>query len=520
MPDYFTYLFHFMNIRTRLIFAFSILASLIVLPNLILLNNMMRNEKSLTDLTISLEAANVRLTGLMVSFAEMREEAGKMRLSVVNKGNDKTLPVSTNHFFDANAKVKQDIQFLSAISEKHKNFSDKLETNRAKLCEVYIEMNGYAVNHNAPEDFAKTNKLIGLQDSTNSICKNTLSFLNGIVFEQDNRAKETAMKTKNALIILAILGILIALIGTFFTLKSLMTPLNTMIAATKKIGKGDYSFRLKANQNDEFGLLSTSFNQMLDDLNHGKLLENQKKELETLNTSLRVKNDSLDSFVYRVSHDLKAPIINITSLLGLVKKRVPIEDKFLGQTFGYIDDSIKRLQTTIYDLLEVSRIERNLNAEKEEQDIYEVLVGIKEQFREMIRKEEAEILTDFRDGGALVFFSEANLKSILSNIISNAIKYRSPDRKPVISLTTVMEGDYLKLTIEDNGIGFDMKRHGDNLFKMFARFHSHVEGSGVGLYIVHKLIIDNGGKIVVKSEVSKGTIFNLYFKMNPEPFYV
>ena len=504
----------------RLILAFSVLTSLIVLPNLMLLNNMMKSEKSLTAMTTSLEAANVRLTGIMVSFADMREQAGKMRLFVVNHSDDKTPSISSDLFFEADNKVKKDINFLAAISSDHKAFSDKLEFNRLKLRGIYNEMAGYAQNHNLPKDFSKTNKLIGLQDSINSVCKKALMFLNNIVFEQDRVAKERAMMTKRALLFITILGIFISFIATFFTLRSLLNPLKTMIYATKKIGKGDYNFRLNLNTNDEFGLLGKSFNQMLDDLNHTKLLENQKKELEVLNTELRLKNDSLDSFVYRVSHDLKAPIINITSLLSLIKKRVSSDDTFLKQTFGFIDDSVKRLQTTIYDLLEVSRIERNLNSEKEEVDIEAVLSGIKEQFRETIRKEEVEILTDFTEGGSHVFFSDANMKSILSNIISNGIKYHSPDRKPVIKLSTAIEGDYLKFRIEDNGIGFDMNRHGDNLFKMFSRFHSHVEGSGVGLYIVHKLITDSGGKIEVESELSKGTIFNIYFKTSPALAYV
>jgi signal transduction histidine kinase len=509
-----------MNIRTRLILAFSVLTALIVVPNLIMLNNLFKDEKSITDMTVSLEAANVRLTGIMASFVELRVEASKMGVFMLQE-KDSTKPrVSTKRFVETADKLKSEIDYLGSISPKHKAYANQLAYYRTAFADNYTQLSSFQDFSNKAHYYTKISKFLTLHDSVNNVCKTTLVFLNDLVSDQEKLARDRTHSNKLVFIFISILGIVIAFIATVFTLDNLLVPLKVMIQATKKIGKGDYNFRFKGNRKDEFGLLTTSFNQMLDDLNHSKLIENQKKELETLNTALRVKNDSLDSFVYRVSHDLKAPIINITSLLGLVKKRVSMEDKVLSQTFGFIDDSIKRLQTTIYDLLEVSRIERNLNAEKQEQDIQEVLGGIKEQFREMIRKEEAEILTDFTEGGALVFFSEANLKSILSNIISNAIKYRSPDRKPVVSLTTVMEGDYLKLTIEDNGIGFDMKRHGDNLFKMFSRFHSHVEGSGVGLYIVNKLITDSGGKIVVKSEVSKGTIFNLYFKMNPEPFYV
>jgi signal transduction histidine kinase len=509
-----------MNIRTRLILAFSVLTALIVFPNLILLNNLWKDEKILTDMTVSLEAANVRLTGIMASFVELRVEASKMGVYMLQE-KDTTKPrVSTKRFIETADKLKNEIDYLGSLSPKHKEYANQLAFYRGAFSDNYTQLSSFEDFNNKAHYYDKISKFLILHDSVNNVCKTTLTFLNDLVFEQDKRARDRTQSNKLFFIIISILGIGIAFMATFYTLNRLLTPLNSMIAATKKIGKGDYNFRLKDKRKDEFGLLGASFNQMLDDLNHSKLIENQKKELEKLNDDLKIKNDSLDSFVYRVSHDLKAPIINTTSLLSLIKKRVSQEDKFLNQTFGFIDDSIKRLQTTIYDLLEVSRIERNLQSEKQELDINEVLGGIKEQFREMIRKEEAEILTDFTEGGPYVFFSEANMKSILSNIVSNAIKYRSPDRKPVISLTTVIEGDYLKFTIEDNGMGFDRERHSDNLFKMFSRFHSHVEGSGVGLYIVHKLITDSGGKIVVESEVSKGTIFNLYFKINPEPSYV
>jgi signal transduction histidine kinase len=259
---------------------------------------------------------------------------------------------------------------------------------------------------------------------------------------------------------------------------------------------------------------------MLDQLDQAKIVEDQKQELEDLNAELKVKNDSLDSFVYRVSHDLKAPIINISSLLSLVKKKVPADDAFLKQTLGFIDDSVKKLQNTIYDLLEVSRIERNLHGEMEEVNLNEMLTDIEKEFRELIRNNEVIISSDFTEGGNTVDFAKANMKSILSNMISNAIKYKSPNRTPIIKLTTTMEGDYLKLKIEDNGIGIDLNRHGNNLFKMFSRFHSHVEGSGVGLYIVHKLITESGGKIKIDSDLSKGSTFNIYFKTSKKPAYV
>nr|WP_246853552.1 ATP-binding protein [Rufibacter aurantiacus] len=98
------------------------------------------------------------------------------------------------------------------------------------------------------------------------------------------------------------------------------------------------------------------------------------------------------------------------------------------------------------------------------------------------------------------------------NFISNAIKYRSPQRTPLIRITSKKEGDFCVLTVEDNGLGIDASQQ-DKLFAMFQRLHDHVEGTGIGLYIVKKIIDNSGGKIEVESEKGKGSTFKVSFKL-------
>jgi signal transduction histidine kinase len=509
-----------MKIKTRLIISFSVLTALIILPNIYSFYGMIKGDKTFANMTQALDASSVRLTTIMVAFTDMRVEASRMGMFIAKHDKDTTKIISTTKFFAADEKAKEHIQYLSTLSPKHNAFAVQLEGHRKKFNDTYKEMVAYAHNQTDHPYLDKMNIFIEIHDSVNTVSKSTLTFLNGIVANEEKLALDRRVAAKKYLITLIFIGIIISLIATVTTMKSLLHPLEKVTEATKKIRDGDYNFRLKLNRKDEFGQLGKSFNRMLDELDQAKFVENQKQELESLNAELKVKNDSLDSFVYRVSHDLKAPIINISSLLTLVKKKVSAEDKFLNQTLGFIDDSVKKLQNTIYDLLEVSRIERNLQGEMVEVDLNDMITDIHTEFGELIRSNEAVIETDFTEGGSMVDFAKANMKSILSNIISNGIKYKSPLRKPVIKLTTTMEGDFLKLKIEDNGIGIDLNRHGENLFKMFSRFHSHVEGSGVGLYIVHKLITENGGKIKLDSDLSKGSTFNIYFKTSKKPAYV
>ncbi len=107
-------------------------------------------------------------------------------------------------------------------------------------------------------------------------------------------------------------------------------------------------------------------------------------------------------------------------------------------------------------------------------------------------------------------FSAKNMRSIFYNLLSNAIKYRSPKRQPVVRVRCEETSDYQVLTVADNGLGMDMKEK-HKIFAMFKRLHDHIEGTGLGLYIIKKIIENAGGKIDVESQVDVGSTFKVYF---------
>ncbi len=104
------------------------------------------------------------------------------------------------------------------------------------------------------------------------------------------------------------------------------------------------------------------------------------------------------------------------------------------------------------------------------------------------------------------------LDSILLNLLTNAIKYKSPERKPIVRARTTFEDDQLKLYFSDNGLGIDLERYGDRIFGLYQRFHEHADSKGLGLYIVNSQVRAMGGTIEVESEVNKGTTFIITFK--------
>ncbi|MFD2999874.1 CHASE domain-containing protein [Pontibacter toksunensis] len=242
-----------------------------------------------------------------------------------------------------------------------------------------------------------------------------------------------------------------------------------------------------------------------------------RKELITTNDELSEKNDELqrinndlDSFVYTASHDLKSPIANMEGLATLL--RDILQDSLKEEDMQVLDmlqQAINKLRGTIADLTEITKVQKELQSEVEPLSFEDMLQDITSDIDKLIQASGATISTDLEVKNIL--YARKNLRSIIYNLVSNAIKYKSPERAPEVRIATYQEGEYIVLEVEDNGLGIK-KEQQHKLFTMFKRLHSHVEGTGIGLYIVKRIIENNGGLIKVESEVGKGTTFKVYFK--------
>jgi two-component system, sensor histidine kinase and response regulator len=241
-------------------------------------------------------------------------------------------------------------------------------------------------------------------------------------------------------------------------------------------------------------------------------LLNKNLELESMNTELKKVNNDLDNFVYTASHDLKAPVSNIEGLVNALNDCINdpkshTEDVMV--LLEMIGRSINKFKGTIQDLTEITKIQKNLDEEIEIVDINDVLDDIKLSIQELVINSQAEIKVDFNNCSQ-IRFSRKNLKSILYNLLTNAIKYRDPNKKLKIFIKTKEAGDFIVLSVKDNGLGMDLKPD-TKIFSMFKRLHDHVEGSGIGLYIVKRIVTNAGGKIEVESKVGEGSVFKVYF---------
>lgn len=243
-------------------------------------------------------------------------------------------------------------------------------------------------------------------------------------------------------------------------------------------------------------------------LNINRELEERVKERTKELTKI---NNDLDNFIYTASHDLKAPINNIEGLMNLLQDRLTenkTKEEDVAPLMDMVQDSINRFKNTLRDLTEVAKIQNEEITDESKVSFEEMLDEVKLTIADLIQESDAEIREDFSEAPE-ISFSRKNLRSIIYNLVSNAIKYSSPDRKPEITITTTPADGYTILKVQDNGLGIK-KEVQEKVFGMFKRLHTHVEGTGIGMAIVKRIIDNSGGKIEIDSELGKGTTFTVY----------
>ena len=171
--------------------------------------------------------------------------------------------------------------------------------------------------------------------------------------------------------------------------------------------------------------------------------------------------------------------------------------------------SVTRFQHTIDQLTDVTQLHRQHSSAVPEPVLLAAIVrGVALDLAPLVQRAGAELVLDVHDSPP-VLCSEKSLRGVIYNLLSNALKYKSPARVPRVVLRAQRAGDYVRLSVEDNGLGLDAASQ-QKLFGMFQRLHAHVEGSGIGLYMVKKIVENVGGRVEVTSELGVGSTFTVY----------
>lgn len=237
-------------------------------------------------------------------------------------------------------------------------------------------------------------------------------------------------------------------------------------------------------------------------------LKKTQEELDKSNKTLTTINADLDNFVYAASHDLMGPLSNLELIISLFDTRKDEFDEEIKKYLQMMDSAVAKFKNIIKDLAVVGKIESEV-FEKDPIDLGELISEIKSGIQENIKVAKAAISTDLAIGA--IRFSKKNLRSILYNLITNAIKFKSPGRNPEIIISTKSQEGFVVLSVKDNGMGIPADKVAD-IFSIYERIHQDIPGQGIGLYLVRKIVDASGGKVLVESEEGRGSTFKIYFK--------
>lgn len=230
-------------------------------------------------------------------------------------------------------------------------------------------------------------------------------------------------------------------------------------------------------------------------------------DLREMNRKLELANTYLDNFVYTAAHDLRAPVSNLRTLLSMMNGDEKLADNL---SFLRIKQSANRLEDTLQGLVRILEIQRNESPELTQINIEELFELVKTELEEEDEGVPANYITAFE--AQSIFYVEPFLHSIIRNLLSNALKYRSAERPLLVEVSTRQAGEHVLLEVKDNGIGLDLKRYGKKLFKPFERLTKQAMGQGLGLHLVKTMVERNGGYIVVEGDADQGLHFKLYLK--------
>ena len=244
---------------------------------------------------------------------------------------------------------------------------------------------------------------------------------------------------------------------------------------------------------------------------NAELILKQKLQLEEFNQHLENKNRQLSSFAHIASHNLRAPVSNLLILRDFYKESTDLEDK--AMLFSKVETVIGHLNETLNELIESVKIQGNKDITHDSilfESVFDKTLVILDA---QILGSKAVVTSNFSEIPNIEY-PKLYMESIMLNLLSNSIRYRSPDRIAKIHFCTKINNNEIVLIVKDNGLGIDLKKHGHKLFGLNNTFHRHPDSKGVGLFMTKTQIETIGGSITVESEVDKGTTFEIILKKN------
>ena len=294
--------------------------------------------------------------------------------------------------------------------------------------------------------------------------------------------------------------------GIYLVARRIARPILEITDAAARVQEGDLTSRAPSAAADEIGVLARTFNGMVEQLATDRDEKRREgKVREALIDELEAKNAELERFTYTVSHDLKSPLLTIKGFLGYLGRDLERGDTDRARSdFRRISAAATKMEQLLEELLELSRIGRVTNTPEElsfgelAQEVVESLRG-----REAAEGVELGVVGELPG----VFGDRVRLQEVLENLVENALKFIGDQRSPRVEIGCRSGAGDPVFYVRDNGIGIDPEYH-EKVFGLFDRLDSKVEGTGIGLAIVRRIVEVHGGRIWIESAgTGRGSTF-------------
>ena len=410
----------------------------------------------------------------------------------------------------------------AASEDAPQRMADILRTYSGSLGIDTDTRNYYVLSHDGEY-------LIGSESAdsmTNSVTPNVMSAMNGqngsmgdpnadymdvalpisegagyIVWIMDNKAESEALADKLVDIIIVALGagLVISVLLSMILAKALVTPITNLTRAAERVAGGDFDNKPENSANDEIGTLTTTFNNMADQL---------ENTLDTLRKSEAMRRE----FVANVSHELRTPITSIRSYAETLTDNMGMMPEDMEKEFlGVIVNESDRMTKIVQDLLTLSRFDagsiefkfEEFSFEKSVRDVYNAMAL-------EAQRHHHDFILDFKNNTGNIYGDRARVEQVIMNFVSNAIKYTSNGGR--IIMTAGKEEDVVWVSVRDNGIGIP-KEDVDKVFERFYRVDKarsrESGGTGLGLSIASEIVNRHNGKIDIQSRLGKGTTITM-----------
>ncbi len=457
----------------------------------------------------------------------------------LKKGDDDTALSYYQESFKFNKKINNLLLYASTMNNVAKIYLNKnqieeviihsrIALKKAQQVNLKHEIEGayynlyhaYMKKNNIDSAFKYQTLWIAVKDSIFNEQKNRQILQLQNTYAQEKQKleieKQKVELERRNIIIYSLLGVFILLSVIAFILykNNLLKHRNNLNLQKQKEEITQQKLYIE-EQNASLQLLNEEITQQKEEIeslnNHLEgLIEHRTLELKKAIEELSKQNQDLEQFSYIVSHNLRSPVARILGLVSILDK-TQIRDEYNQQILSHLSDVSDSLDTVIKDLTQIIAIRNSLDKTKEIINLEEITHLVLEHLSNEIEHTGTQVNLNFLQAKEVPFI-KAYAQSIIHNLISNAIKYRSPKRKPQIDVFTQATGSYIVLAVKDNGIGIDLKNIGTyKIFGLYQRVATHIEGKGIGLYLAKTQIEALGGRIEVESEIDKGSTFRVYF---------